>query len=408
MYQLKKLLKKFVSQQFINNFYHLPKAVLANVLSGFPTKKLIVVGVTGTDGKTTTTNMIYQILKEAGKKVSMVSSIDAVVAGKTYDIGFHVTSPDPFMIQKFARQAVKYGDDYLVLEVTSHGLDQFRFWGIKFEVGVITNITHEHLDYHKNFENYKHSKLNLLKETKFAIINQSLSQVDVQSYKILDKEKVLTFGLNNGDFNQKDVKLKLKLIGNYNIENALAALAVAFVLRLDKKIAQRALENFANLAGRMEEVKNRRGIRIVIDFAHTPNGLEQSLIALRSYFSPVRLIVVFGAASERDILKRPMMGKISASLADITILTDEDPRFEDRNKIIDSIAQGALKAGAIEGINLFKKPNRQEAIKLALLLAKKGDIIGIFGKGHEKSVSYMGEELPWSDREAVKKALHGR
>ena len=137
-----------------NIFYHLPKAILANILYGFPTRKLKVIGVTGTDGKTTTVNMIYQILKNAGKKVSMVSTINAVIAGKVYDTGFHVTSPDPFNVQKFAASAVKNDDAYLILEVTSHALDQFRFWGIKFDIGVITNITHEHLDYHKTWKNY--------------------------------------------------------------------------------------------------------------------------------------------------------------------------------------------------------------------------------------------------------------
>src|SRR3989344_8322928 len=146
---MKSLIRAFLPQWVINYFWHLPKAILANVLYGFPTRNLKVIGVTGTDGKTTTVNMIYQILKSANKKVSMVSTINAFVAGKSYDTGFHVTSPDPFLVQKFSKSAKDYGDEYLVLEVTSHALDQFRFWGIKFEVGVITNITHEHLDYHK-------------------------------------------------------------------------------------------------------------------------------------------------------------------------------------------------------------------------------------------------------------------
>lgn len=395
----RKILKVFVSQKLINNYYHLPKAVLANIIFGFPTKKLKVIGVTGTDGKSTTTNMIYQILKDAGEKVSMVSSVNAVIGGTEYDTGFHVSSPDPMVVQKFARQALKKGDKYLVLEVTSHGLDQHRFWGIKFEAAVFTNITHDHLDYHKTFENYFNTKLKLSKKSKFVVVNKNIASIN----GVLGK--ILTFGLNKGDFNQKDIKLKLKIIGDYNIENALAALAVAYVLNIPKKIAQKSLEQFVGIKGRMEEVKNNLGIKIIIDFASTPNALEQALKTLRQETKSGRLIAVFGSASQRDLMKRPMMGEISAKLANITIVTDEDPRYEDRNKIIEEIAQGAKKGGAKEGISLFKEPDRQKAIKLAISLAKKGDTVGIFGKGHEQSINYNGVETPWSDREAVKKVL---
>lgn len=396
---LKKTLKSVLSQRVINNFYHLPKAVLANILYGFPARKMTVVGVTGTDGKTTTTNMIYQILKSAGKKVSMVSTINAVIGGKSYDTGFHVTSPDPFMVQRLASSAKQNGDQYLVLEVTSHALDQHRFWGIKFDVGVITNITHEHLDYHKTFENYKNAKLKLIKDVKYAVVNQNIGGVRKVGGKLI------TFGLEKGDFNQKDIKLKLKIPGDYNIENALASLAVAEILRIDKKIARETLWDFENLKGRMQEVKNKKKIKIYIDFAHTPNALEKVLQTLRTRARPGRLIAVFGAAAERDTKKRPMMGSISAKYADITVLTDEDPRFEDRNKIIEEIAKGVYQQGAKENKNLYKQPDRQKAIELAIYLARKGDIVGIFGKGHEKSMNYQGTEIPWSDLEAVKKAL---
>lgn len=396
---MKKLLKRFISQRAINNFYHLPKAVLANILYGFPSRKLKVIGVTGTDGKTTTAAMIYHILKSSGKKVSMVSSINAIIAGKSYDTGFHVSSPDPFTVQKFAKEALENGDEYLVLEVTSHGLDQYRFWGIRFHIGVITNIAHDHLDYHKTLQNYFQTKIKLIRQAKQAVANQNIN---------LSKEirgKVVTFGLNSGDFNQKDIKLKLNLIGNYNIENALSAMSVAYILDIPKKLAQQALEGFEGVKGRMEEVKNSKGIKIFIDFASTPNALEQALLALRNQFKLARLIAVFGSASERDVLKRPMMGKISGKLSNISIITDEDPRSEDRNKIIDEIAEGAISVGAKTGITLFKEADRQKAINLAITLAKKGDVVGIFGKGHEKSINYNGVETPWSDFEAIEKAL---
>lgn len=402
---MKQLLKKIISQDNINLFYHLPKAILANILYGFPTKKLKVIGITGTDGKTTTTNMVYRILRDCGKKVSMVSTINAVVGGKVYDTGFHVTSPDPFMVQKFAQQAVSNGDEYLVLEVTSHGLDQYRFWGINFEVGVITNITHEHLDYHKTFENYSKAKLSLLKNSKYAVLNQNIR--GDWGDKENTGDKVITFGLDKGDFNQKEIKLNLKVPGDYNLENALAAMAAAFVLDIPKKVALKALEDFEGVKGRMEEIKNNKDIKIVVDFAHTPNGLEQVLRTLKRQ-SGGRLIAVFGSAGKRDVRKRFLMGKIAGKFADIAVITAEDPRGE-LEKINLQIVEGIIKEGGMKDINFFLIDNREKAISFAInKLAKKGDTVGIFGKGHEESMNLDGKvELPWSDFDAVQKALNG-
>lgn len=422
---MKKLIKGIFSQQVINIFYHLPLAVLANIIYGFPARGetrqkrpargLKVVGVTGTDGKSTTVNMIYQILKAAGKKVSMVSTINAVVGGKTFDTGFHVTSPNPFTVQKLARQAKDYGDEYLILEVTSHALDQYRFWGIKFDIGVVTNITHEHLDYHRSFENYFNTKIRFIKDVNFAIVHNNLKQKIQRSLGELFKGKLLTFGLNEGDFNQKDLELRLKILGDYNIENALAALSVAFVLGIDENIARETLENFKGVAGRMEEVENRKGIKILIDFAHTPNGLEQALKALRTSRGPKdqqtssgRLIAVIGAEGYRDVEKRFMMGEIAQRLSNYVIVTAVDPRGQ-IDIINRQIAEGAKKAGAKKDINFFVIDDRKEAIGFAInKLAKKGDIVGIFGKGHETSMNLDGKkEIPWFDKMAVESVLSG-
>lgn len=394
MEQLKDFLRPLFPQRLINYFYHLPLALLANIFYGFPTRGLTVIGVTGTDGKTTTVNMIYQILKVSGEKVSMISTINAP--------GFHVTSPDPFMVQRFAKKALTAGDKYLILEVTSHALDQYRFWGIKFDVGVVTNITHEHLDYHKTFENYFNVKAGLLKNVKFSIVNYDLKEVLGKT-----KGKLITFGLDKGDFNQKQIRLNLKILGDYNIENALAALACGFILDIDRKIAQRVLERFGGITGRMEEIKNHKGIKIFIDFAHTPNALLQALKALRPKTSG-RLIAVFGSAGRRDTEKRSLMGEIAAREADIVVVTAEDPRGE-IEYINAQITKGAKKIGLREGVNLFITHDRQKAINLVVNdLARKGDVVGIFGKGHETSMNLDGrKEIPWSDFEAVKKALNG-
>lgn len=402
--------------QSIKNLYHLFVAILANIYYGFPSKKLIVIGVTGTDGKTTTVNMIYQVLKSAGKKVSMVSTINAVVAGKPYDTGFHVSSPDPFTVQKFAKESVAHGDEFLVLEATSHSLDQYRFWGINLDIGVITNITHDHLDYHKTWENYFTTKAKLIRYARIAVLNRDEKHFDRLSQ--LTNGKVVSFGFSEkADFNPKKFPLTLKMLGDYNVMNGLAA-AACLHENINVSVIKSALSSFSNLKGRMEEVKNTRGIRTIIDFAASPNGLEQALKTLKRQTSG-RLISVFGSAGKRDIAKRGLMGEISARFSDITVITAEDPRgyAEAINK---QIADGARKGGAMEvqsselKVKSYDKhvfyviPDRKEAIDFAInKLAKKGDLIGFFGKGHEQSMNYNGKkEEPYDEFEAVEEALN--
>ncbi len=401
---MKRLIRKLIPQKTVNIFRHLPTAVLANLIYGFPSRKMTVIGVTGTDGKTTTVNMIYQILKAAGKKVSMVSTINAEIAGKSYDTGFHVTNPDPMMLQKFIKMAIEAGEEMLVLEVTSHGLDQYRAWGVRFDVGVITNITHEHLDYHKTWENYFQAKAKLIKLVKVAVLNRA--EDHFSRLGKLTTGKVVSFGLTKqADFNPLKFPFKLNIPGQYNVLNALAASAVAVHYGVDTKVIKHTLEHFSSLEGRMNEVKNDRGIKIIVDFAHTPNALKEALQALKKTTSG-RLIAVFGSAGARDIEKRGLMGEISAKYADITVITAEDPRGE-LEKINAQILAGTQKSSGILGKNVFIEGDRQKAITLAInKLAAKGDTVGIFGKGHEKSMNYNGQvEEPWSDHTAVQKAL---
>ncbi|MDO8638467.1 MAG: Mur ligase family protein [Candidatus Daviesbacteria bacterium] len=398
-------IKKILPQCLINYFFHLPKAILANIIYDFPTRGMTIIGVTGTDGKTTTTNMIYQILKAAGKKASMVSTINAVIGGYDYDTGFHVTSPEPKDVQKYAKMARDYGDQYLILEVTSHGLDQFRFWGIKFNIGVITNITHEHLDYHQTWENYFQAKAELIKAVKTAVLNQDEKHFDRLSQQTAGK--VISFGFSKtADFNPASFSLKMKILGEYNLLNGLAAAAVAVNLGIDRPIIKKTLENFSNLEGRMEEVKNSQGIKVIVDFAHTPNALQQALKTLRKE-THGKLISVFGCAGLRDVDKRAMMGKISTSLADITVVTAEDPRglLENINKQIISGIDKKFK----EDKDYFVIEDREKAIEFAIKkLAKNGDTVGIFGKGHETSMNYDGKtEIPWLDAKVAQKYLHG-
>lgn len=404
------VIRKYIPQNIINEFKHKPEAFLANIKNNFPSRGMKIIGVTGTDGKTTTVNMIYQILKAAGKKVSMVSTINAVIGKKEIETGFHVTSPSSFIIQKILSDAKNAGSEYVVLEVTSHSLDQHRFLGIKFDIGVITNITHEHLDYHRTWTNYFNTKAKLIKNVKVAVLNKDENHFSKLS-KITNGQ-VVSFGLKKADFNPENFPLKLKIPGAFNILNALAAAAVCSNLGVDKKIIPKVLGEFKNLPGRMEEVKNDRGLKIVIDFAHTPNGLEQSLIALRTQAWPGgsgRLISIVGAEGQRDIKKRPMMGEIAQKMSDVVIVTAVDPRGEIK-AINKQIKKGALKSGAIPGKNFYIISDRAKAIYFAInQLSQKGDTIGLFGKGHETSMNVDGTgEMPWSDRKVIEKILNGK
>ena len=399
-------IKNLVPQPIKNTLEHYPVAVLSNILYGFPSRRIKIIGVTGTDGKTTTCNMIYQILRQAGKKVAVVSTINAIIEGKEYDTGFHVTSPNSLAVQKLIKEAKKQGVEYLVLEVTSHALDQHRFYGIKFDIGVITNITPEHLDYHKTFERYRTAKSKLISRSKFSILNY-----DDPNYNFLKKKttgKIISFGKSRkADISLADLNFNLRVLGEFNRMNALAAMAVASCLGVDKKNVKEALHSFEGLKGRMEEVKNSKGVRIFIDFAHTPNGLENALKALRGLKSErSKIISIIGAEGYRDKGKRAKLGEIASRMSDKVIITAVDSRGLLR-EINDQILEGVKRAKGSLGVNVFIEDDRQAAINMAVnTLSKKGDIVGIFGKGHETSMNLDGKrEVKWSDKEAVEKAL---
>ncbi len=395
--------------QRFKNIYHFWMAFLAATFYGYPAKKLKVIGVTGTDGKTTTTHIIYHILKSSGKKVSMISSVKAVIGNKEYDTGFHVTTPDPWDVQKYLKEALKDESEYIVLEVTSHALDQNRVSFCNFLIGVLTNVTNEHLDYHKNYENYIAIKLKLLERVKTAVVNR-----DDNSYEYVLKNskikkrgvKIVTYGIKNkADFTPKTFPFKNSLLGEFNHYNILAAIACSSSLRLKPEDIAKAIPGFQSVIGRLEMV-TEKPIKIIVDFAHTPNALEKILETVRTLNNSGKIISVFGCAGLRDFKKRPVMGEISSKLADYTVITAEDPRTEDLVKIMNQIAQGCQKTGAIEERKYFKIADRQEAINFAIQkLAKPGDLVVITGKGHEKSMCFGKKEYPWSDQEAVKQAL---
>ena len=404
-----KLVRKIIPQKLINLFWHLPKSFLALLVYQFPSKKLKVIAVTGTDGKTTTTNMIYRALSDSGKKVSMVSTINAVIGDKSIDTGFHITSPSAFAIQRLIKEAVAAKSEYLVLETTAHALDQYRYLGIKFQVGVVTNITHEHLDYFKTMNRYFSAKAKLVKKSKVAILNY-----DDPSYRKLSAVapgQIISFGLSRkATFNPISYPFKLKLPGEYNLLNALAAAATISAVEKNSKALRKSLESFSGLNGRMQEVKNKKGLKIIIDFAHTPNGLKQALLTLKQMKQGrSRIISLIGAEGYRDEGKRAIMGKIAAEHSDFVIITAVDPRglIDQINR---QILAGVRTARRLAKEKIFIEEDRFAAINYAINgLAKEGDVIGIFGKGHETSMNLDGKkELPWSDLEAVQTALYGK
>lgn len=416
------------------------KKVLGVVASKWfddPSKKMKVIGVTGTDGKTTTVNILFEILKSSSKNVGMISTISAKIGKKEYDTGFHVTNPDPTMLHGFLAKMVDAGCKYALVEVTSHGIDQGRVEGVDFDIAVLTNITHEHLDYHRSFKDYKNTKAKL-----FAMADISVLNKDDESFEQIaskrDKNKIITYGIEakNTDIKATNIKntkkglvfdlsshdtnfrVKTNVHGKYNVSNVLAATATAVYLGVGKNGIKKALSNLSQFSGRFEEINNNKGFRTIVDFAHTPNALEKILESLREQ-TKNRLIVVFGCAGRRDTKKRELMPRVSVGLADISVFTAEDPRDEKIDEILSVMELTAKKEGSTKIANknakIFEKksfisiPERGEAISYAIQkLARKGDTVVVCGKGHERSMAYDGVEYPWSDQEAVKMALKGR
>lgn len=407
----------------LKNIFHLLVAVAANVAYGFPSSKIKVVGVTGTDGKTTTTSLIYHILKETGHRTSMISSVYAKVGNKEYDTGFHVTTPSPFTVQKLLAEAVKKRDEYFVLETTAHAIDQNRTYGVKYHASVITNVTHEHIqskgdyDYFKTYEAYLATKAKLLLTSHIVIVNK-----DDRSFAylqaLLEKRKVIvkTYGLKKVAIYNWLPDIKTDLVGEFNKYNILAAYAVVDSLGIPHKEIIRAIRTFTLPPGRFEVVY-RRNFTVIIDFAHTIFGIASFLKAVKESYKKKaknRIIHVFGAAGLRDESKRPQMGTSSASFADIIVLTEEDYRSEKPEVIANQIARGIEKKGFTKvtprEIAAGRKKftvilDRKEAIETAIRAALPGDIVTVTGKGHEKSLTRGKIEHPWNEKKTVLQAI---
>lgn len=409
----------------LKNLRHKINAIFWNAYYNHPSSKIKVIGVTGTDGKTTTSTIIYNILHQEGKKVALITTIAAKIGDKLIDTGFHVTNPTPRPLQKLLKEIVNEGYEYVVLETTSHGLDQYRVGGVEYNAAVFTNVTHEHLDYHKTYSNYLSTKsklLDLLAVDGFLVVNKDDESFDYLSKKakVLNKETI-TYGIEeNSDYMAQSINMELgssrftlirhrdafdvelKLPGKYNIYNSLAAIATTEKFGVSENSIKLGLASTDYLEGRWE-VMQEKPVKVVVDFAHTPNALEKVLTFARSDNSTGKIIVVFGCAGKRDNLKRPLMGEIAERIADITILTAEDPRGEDVNKINEEIISGMED----ENYEVYSVPDRGDAIEKALEIAEPGDTVIVTGKGHEKSMNIDGKtETDWSDQLAIKRLLN--
>jgi UDP-N-acetylmuramoyl-L-alanyl-D-glutamate--2,6-diaminopimelate ligase len=378
--------------------------LLASAWFDNPSSRLKIIGVTGTDGKTTTVNIIYHLLKLAGRKVGMISTVSAQIGDRIYDTGYHVTNPDQLVLQELLSQMVKDGCDHAVLEITSHGLDQERVAGIRFNLGVLTNITNEHLDYHKTYDNYLRTKAKLLLNSSLAIVNHDDSSYDQISGLLENKVEVESYDSSSLPEELRSV-IEKTFPQKYNQLNATAAVTAVRKLGISDRKIMESIVSFPGVEGRMEEIVNDKGIKIIVDFAHTPNALKNVLEYLNSKKTG-KLIIVFGSAGERDAEKRAEMGRFAGKYADILVITAEDPRTEAVNNIISQIEVGVKASG---NSNYKTEPNRGKAISLAINnLAQAGDTVIIAGKGHEKSMCFGKVEYPWSDRKAVEYALGGK
>ncbi len=376
-------------------------------------RKLKMIGVTGTNGKTTTTFIIKKILEENGYKVGVIGTVDVMIGNEKYPSDY--TTPNPSVLHRYLYMMKMAGCDVCIIEASSQALSQERTYGIHFDIGVFTNLTREHLDYHGSMEEYAKAKAILMRNSSVCIINADDSFAEMMKRNAA--EKVVTFAIDgNADIKAENVKLNhggvvytlacesgryeiaYDVIGKFSVYNSLTALAVGIVMKVDMKRAVRAVAEMKTVRGRIEKIPNNRNIHILIDFAHTPDSLENVLKTVRDIYDK-RIITVFGCGGDRDRTKRPLMGRIACKYSDLVYVTSDNPRTEDPERIIDDIV------GNIDKNNYIRTADRTQAIKAAIVEAEPGDTVLIAGKGHERYQILGTEKIHYDEREIVKQIL---
>lgn len=441
LHKFKKLIPDFLLR-----FYHKTLAVLAPVFYGFPGSKMIVVGVTGTRGKTTVVNLAAKVLEEAGYKVGFVSTANYKTGDEAQINPWHITMPGRLKLQKMLKEMKKRGAQYAIIETSSQGITQYRHLGINYDILVYTGLYPEHIEAHGGFENYRAAKMMLFEKMQTDRLKKLNSQIVKKTtvlnvdddnvayflkykaaqkygYKIEDKAlpignftgveivqaKHIEESLTGTKFQVEKREFNLKLLGRFNAANALAAAAVGLSQGLDWPVIKAALEKAENIPGRLELINEGQDFKVMVDYAHDPVAIRKLYdflgnIGFRN--SGKKIIHILGSAGGgRDKAKRPVMGELAGEKADIVIVTDEDPYDEDPLRIIDEVLRGVLAAGKKLDHDVFRIPSRRQAIETAMGMAKAGDLVMITGKGAEQCIMEGDKKVPWDDRRVAGEAL---
>ena len=388
---------------------------------GRPSERLTVIGVTGTDGKSTVTALTAEMLWACRWHPGQIGTVQIGIFDEIFPNDDRNTTPEALELQELLARMVDAGNDSVVMEATSHALALGRTRNCRFDVGVVTTVTSEHLEFHGTVEGYRAAKARLVEEAPMAVLNAD--DANFEYYRERAADRVITYAIDrDADVRAGELQpdpsgttfhlesprwhgeVRLAMPGRFNVANALAALGAVEALGLDVHHASTALEITKGMSGRMERVDAGQPFTVIVDYAHTADSLEKMLATLRP-LSSGRLIVVFGSAGERDPTKRAPMGRVAAESADLVVVTDEDPRLEDPRAINEAIASGAREAGAVDGERLWVIDDRREAIAHAIGLARDGDLVLLAGKGHETSIFYGTDKLPWDDRVVAREAL---
>jgi UDP-N-acetylmuramoyl-L-alanyl-D-glutamate--2,6-diaminopimelate ligase len=393
---------------------------------------MCTIGVTGTDGKTSTSNLIHTLLEHAGRRSGLMTTANFKIGLQEWENNTRQSTLEALDIQRMLRQMLDAGVTHAVIEATSHGLALQKVHGCEFDLGVVTNITHEHLDFHKTIEEYQKAKAQLfamLDPTRdkgsgcnpTAVLNRDDSsfevlkpycRVPILDYAIEAKAAIRAIDVELNARNTRfllitpdaEIQVESSLVGRFNVSNCLAAIAAVYSQGVAVPDIVAGLAKMKGVTGRMERIDEGQPFTVIVDYAHTPDSFQKVLATLRPLTSG-KLMVVFGSAGERDIQKRPLMGKIAAQMGDFTVITDEDPREEDREKILREIAAGAEASGKQLGTDFLCIADRRTAIQTAFGIAGPGDTVLLAGKGHEQSIIMGREKLPWDERQVARDLL---
>ena len=408
------------------------RAALSPVAGTFfdhPSRLLNVIGITGTDGKTTTAHLVDHLLRRLGVATGLIGTVAIRIGSRERLHPSRQTTPESSDVQRLLREMVDADVQWVIIETTSHGLAMHRVDDVRFRIGAVTNVTHEHLDYHGSVEAYRRAKGILLQRvaaaagvvvtnaddpgaraiehmaagTRVIRYSKDGSQADLRALRVRSHAVGSQFDLDAGPHGIAPVTLPL--LGGFNVANALCAAAIVLGAGFPLAAIAEAMGSAHPVPGRMARIEMGQPFSIVVDYAHTPSALEKVLHLLRGLHRKGRLIVVYGSAGERDVEKRPLQGAVAARLADISVVTSEDPRFEDADAIISEIAAGAIAAGAELDRNLYCRTDRREAIALAFAKAQSGDCVLLAGKGHEGSIIWGREKVPWDEAGVARELL---